>query len=297
MNSTFKKSLIASAIAMMASTGMAAESAQGGAAADGAAGAMNGQAQMRGQMSMNSAPQAAGQAAPAPQGGARIQVQEQPAKIQVNQPEPKITVEQPAPNVIVQQPKPVVNVQTPEPRVIVNEAQPQVQVIEQGQPQVEVKQTGEVETRVTDRQESEGAAVSGRQMSQDDGSARADDGAMGALMSKRVSDIKGMDVENLNGDDIGDVEKVVRDPHSNKLFAVVSVGGFLGMGEKMIPISLESMQLRDDKLIAPTSKDEDKLENRDAYVAGQYAELDDAQTLGQAESEFSAMESKPGSAR
>lgn len=230
--------------------------------------------------------------------GAQIQVEEQPSKIEVTQPEPKITVQQPAPDIKIQQPKPIVNVQTPEPRVVVKEAQPQVRVVERGEPQVEVTQSGKVDATVTQAKDDEQTPAAQEpaereRITQSDASGQQPAGsAMGALTAKRVGEIKGMSVENRTGEEIGEVDKVVKEGASGKLYAVVSVGGFLGIGDKQIPMALDGMQLQDDKLIAPTAKDEDRLEDRAAYVAENYQELDDAQMLGEA-GEFSAFERQP----
>ena len=49
----------------------------------------------------------------------------------------------------------------------------------------------------------------------------------------RVSKIIGTDVVNSKGEKIGDVEDIVLDAKGNVAYAVVSTGGFLGMGDKM----------------------------------------------------------------
>jgi len=102
-----------------------------------------------------------------------------------------------------------------------------------------------------------------------------------ALMAKEVDDIKGMNVKNQNGEEVGEVDKVVVNTHTNKLYAVVSVGGVLGIGDKMIPMELERMELRDDELIMSTSMTEDQLKNTQTYNESQYMELKDDQQIGQ----------------
>ena len=49
----------------------------------------------------------------------------------------------------------------------------------------------------------------------------------------RVSKIIGTDVVNPKGEKIGDVEDIVLDAKGNVAYAVVSTGGFLGVGDKM----------------------------------------------------------------
>lgn len=58
----------------------------------------------------------------------------------------------------------------------------------------------------------------------------------------RVSKIIGMDVVNSKGEKVGDVEDIVLDDKGNIAYAVVSTGGFLGMGEKMHAVPWSSMR-------------------------------------------------------
>ena len=53
----------------------------------------------------------------------------------------------------------------------------------------------------------------------------------------------GREVRNLDGETIGEVENVLVDADGNKVQAVVSVGGFWGIGDEEIIVPLEKMQL------------------------------------------------------
>jgi len=53
----------------------------------------------------------------------------------------------------------------------------------------------------------------------------------------KASNIIGTSVVNPKGDGLGDIKEIVIDPRSGKVaYAVVSFGGFLGMGEKLFAI-------------------------------------------------------------
>ena len=59
----------------------------------------------------------------------------------------------------------------------------------------------------------------------------------------KASSIIGTDVVNPKGDNLGDIKEVVIDPHSGKVaYAVVSFGGFLGMGTKLFAIPFSSFK-------------------------------------------------------
>jgi sporulation protein YlmC with PRC-barrel domain len=74
----------------------------------------------------------------------------------------------------------------------------------------------------------------------------------------KASSIIGTDVVNLKGDGIGDVKEVVIDPRTGRVaYAVVSFGGFLGMGEKLfaIPFSSFKYDITTNKYVLDVSKE------------------------------------------
>ena len=91
---------------------------------------------------------------------------------------------------------------------------------------------------------------------------------------RQVEEIEGMDVEMANDDDIGDVEHVVRG-EDGKIYAVVSVGGFLGIGDKDVAIPLDELQPQEDDLVVPPTMTKDSLKAQPKYVKESYTELDD----------------------
>jgi sporulation protein YlmC with PRC-barrel domain len=64
----------------------------------------------------------------------------------------------------------------------------------------------------------------------------------------RVSKVLGTNVEDASGHKIGEVEDVILDKGSNRImFAVLSFGGFLGMGEKYHPVPWASLDYDEDR--------------------------------------------------
>jgi sporulation protein YlmC with PRC-barrel domain len=60
---------------------------------------------------------------------------------------------------------------------------------------------------------------------------------------EKSSKFIGKDVENLQGEKIGDVEEVVIDPaHNTVAYTVISMGGFLGMGEKWFAVPMSALK-------------------------------------------------------
>jgi len=59
----------------------------------------------------------------------------------------------------------------------------------------------------------------------------------------KASDMIDTDVVSPQGDNIGEVKEVVIDPNTGKVaYAVVSFGGFLGMGKKLFAIPFKALQ-------------------------------------------------------
>jgi hypothetical protein len=98
-----------------------------------------------------------------------------------------------------------------------------------------------------------------------------------AIMAK---DINGSKVVNDAGDEIGEVVSVVRDIHSGTVNAVVSVGGFLGIGEKEVAIPLKDLEWREERLIAPFAGNEQALKSMPAYNKTFYEAVPASRTVG-----------------
>jgi sporulation protein YlmC with PRC-barrel domain len=64
----------------------------------------------------------------------------------------------------------------------------------------------------------------------------------------KASSMIGTDVVDPQGKNLGDVKEVVIDPRTGKVaYAVVSFGGFLGMGEKLFAIPFSSFKYNVEK--------------------------------------------------
>lgn len=101
------------------------------------------------------------------------------------------------------------------------------------------------------------------------------------LLNKSVKDIKGMDVVNQAGQKIGEVDELVLSRNDKTVHAVISVGGFLGMGDTEITMPLEQLTWHQDKLIAPTTTSKQQLKERQDYNKTAYMELEDDQNISQ----------------
>jgi outer membrane biosynthesis protein TonB len=194
--------------------------------------------------------------------GAQITVQQQPADVQVTQPQPNITVTQP--QVQVTQPRPEVTVQTPQPQVSVQQAQPNVEVQRQGQPQVTVQRQGE--PKVTVQQQTDPNVVTKQRDAQQSGSTMAQQNQTaqtttpGATASNEIvalgRGIVGRTVYGARGNTIAEVQDVVMGPGNEVQSVLIDVGGFLGLGEKRVALSIDQLQMQGDRLITQLTEEQ-----------------------------------------
>lgn len=113
----------------------------------------------------------------------------------------------------------------------------------------------------------------------------------GAIVSQGINadDLDDKDVVNSAGDEIGEIDEIVLSKRDNQLYAVVEVGGFLGMGEKEVVIPLKELQMRDGKLWAPlTASTQEQIKSLPEYDESQYQEVSEEQRIDR--SEFAAFE-------
>lgn len=69
--------------------------------------------------------------------------------------------------------------------------------------------------------------------------------------SHRVSKIIGSDVRNKSGDKIGDIRDIVLDTNGTIRLAIVSTGGFLGVGDRLHAVPWDALTLgpKDDHIL------------------------------------------------
>lgn len=80
------------------------------------------------------------------------------------------------------------------------------------------------------------------------------------------STIKGNSVHNANGDDLGKVEDLMVDVSTGEVaYAVLSFGGFLGIGEKLFAVPLQVMKLDTQHEAFVLNETKERLENAPGF--------------------------------
>jgi len=68
----------------------------------------------------------------------------------------------------------------------------------------------------------------------------------------RVSKVVGASVYNDQNQSVGSVDDVLMNDHDHKAgTAVISVGGFLGMGSKLVSVPFDQLKIENDKIVMP----------------------------------------------
>lgn len=82
----------------------------------------------------------------------------------------------------------------------------------------------------------------------------------------RASELIGRDVQNRQGEDLGDVEDVLVNINSGEVeYAVLSFGGFLGMGDKLFAFPLTAFDRSQDRDHLVLAIDQNRLENAPGF--------------------------------
>ncbi|MGE5545816.1 MAG: PRC-barrel domain-containing protein [Solirubrobacterales bacterium] len=105
---------------------------------------------------------------------------------------------------------------------------------------------------------------------------------MDQLAMAQVDTIKSSKVRNLQGDDVGDIKDLVLDmPRGRIAFAVVGVGGFLGVGEKNVAVPWDRLRPGDRAETFVLNVDKQTLKSAPAIKLDEVASLQQSQVRDQ----------------
>ena len=88
---------------------------------------------------------------------------------------------------------------------------------------------------------------------------------------------QGKEVVTAQGDKVGKVAKLVISNSDRQAYAVVGVGGFLGMGQKDAAIPLDQLQPQEDKLVLSAGITEDALKSGMMYQESEFSAFETTQ--------------------
>jgi|GEM_PF-1380194 len=149
---------------------------------------------------------------------------------------------------------------------------------------------GAAESRTEQPRDTSSQMRSGRDGARDSSGAAGKDAARAGvgnhpLYNRTPDDLSGMEVVGSDGEDIGKIKSIVTGPGQAKPHAVISSGGFLGLGAREIVVPLAELRPIDsDKVQARFTQAQ--VETLPEYKSEQYSELESDRPI----SEFSAFE-------
>ena len=86
----------------------------------------------------------------------------------------------------------------------------------------------------------------------------------------------GNDVYNPAGDDLGDIKEILLNMHTGRIaYAVLSFGGFLGMGDKLFAVPWEALKLDTANKRFTLNVSKDKLENAPGFDKDHWPDMAD----------------------
>jgi sporulation protein YlmC with PRC-barrel domain len=92
--------------------------------------------------------------------------------------------------------------------------------------------------------------------------------------ANKASSLIGMDVRNAQDERLGEIKDLVVDLNSGKIsYAVLSVGGFLGIGDKFIAVPPSAFSLSDDQDRLVLNADKAKIENAPSFAKNDWPAL------------------------
>jgi putative membrane protein len=127
------------------------------------------------------------------------------------------------------------------------------------------QQTQEQVTAAAGQEEQPATAMQGEQEAME----TEQQAATEAQQPISIEEVLGAEVVNAAGEEIGEIEDVVLDQNGD-YYAILSVGGFLGIGEKKVAVPLDELELGEDQVYLMTAATEEQLEQMPEYDEQQY---------------------------
>ena len=100
-----------------------------------------------------------------------------------------------------------------------------------------------------------------------------------AMMGMKAQELIGRDVVNASGKDIGEIDDIVINDQDQAMYAVIGVGGFLGLGEKAVAIPFEQLRLGAANVILMSERGESELKQLPSYRKGQWKSVEPERAL------------------
>ena len=106
----------------------------------------------------------------------------------------------------------------------------------------------------------------------------------------RAEEIIGSDIRNFENEDLGEIEDLLIETKEGKTsYAIVSHGGFLGLGDKQIAIPLQNLKVTEDKDVFVINASEEQIEEAPSFERGAFETTADESWRKKNEAYFESM--------
>jgi sporulation protein YlmC with PRC-barrel domain len=89
----------------------------------------------------------------------------------------------------------------------------------------------------------------------------------------KASDLIGADVKNMQGQDLGKINDLAVNSRGNVTFAVISHGGALGLGSKLVPVPMSALQIEQNGKIARVDISKDKFDSAPSFTSANWPDM------------------------
>jgi len=96
---------------------------------------------------------------------------------------------------------------------------------------------------------------------------------------QRSSQITGMTVTNPQGEKLGKIDDILIDPNAAVKYAILSHGGLLGIGDKLIPIPWRALKLDKEKGTLVVNADKAAMEKAPSFDPKEWPKVIDPESL------------------
>lgn len=96
------------------------------------------------------------------------------------------------------------------------------------------------------------------------------------MRSNKASGLLGMEIKNQQDEKLGEIKDLVLDLKSGKIsYAVMAVGGFLGLGEKLLAVPVDAFSINEQDGTLRLNADKTKIEAAPGFAATNWPRVDD----------------------
>lgn len=105
----------------------------------------------------------------------------------------------------------------------------------------------------------------------------------------RATELTGIDVRDSSGESVGEIEDVLFGSEGQPGYAIVTYGGFLGLGEEQVALPMDQLKIAPDQSVVYASLTKAQIEDAPTFERGQFDWVQDSTWRDSNDSYFDAL--------